>query len=41
MNNTIIIEQGMALDVEQSNLAMELCQIDLCADVKINLILFN
>ena len=41
MNNTIIREQGVALDVEQSNFAMRLCQLDLCIDVKVNLIIYN
>ncbi len=41
MNNTIIREQGVALDVEQSNFSMRLCQLDLCIDVKVNLITLN
>lgn len=36
-----IREQGVALDVEQSNFAMRLCQLDLCIDVKVNLIMLN
>ena len=41
MKNVIIREQGVALDVEHSAFAMKLCQLDLCNDVVINLILFN